>query len=107
MLMGRRRISSPLLQNLLHHPFHFLFQLHQVGGDVGQRAQGLVLVEILGKVDFVADFVLAAVHPRIWQVGGDFSLEVGVDFFSQRDKLGIAFLGIGCPCGPGLPCLLR
>lgn len=55
--------SLQLCQDFLQQPFGFLFQLQDVGLDLRQWFQRRVGVEIFGEVDFIADFVLAAVQP--------------------------------------------
>ena len=49
----------------------FSLQFQDVRLDFIEWSQGLVLVKILGEVDFIADLVFVSIHPGIGDMGQD------------------------------------
>jgi hypothetical protein len=71
------------------------FKLLDVGRDLLKQPWRLVTIEVADQRDLITDLGFALVDPRVGNVRQDFALEVFLDAFFQRHRLGVAQFGIG------------
>src|SRR5579884_757279 len=82
-------------RHLPQQPQNLLFRPLQIRVNLFERARRRVFIEVPVEVDLVANLILRAVHPSIWNVRFQFALEIGINVLFERDILEIAQVRIG------------